>query len=195
MGREIKVKGLILHGMSEYIHRDALKYYNVNPRGYAEWLHAKEFLEAIGLSAHGFIAPDGSWIEGNVKAPERALHAGISKHNDLEDLNNHYLGIEILVEGRNNYGEFLEKMKNPDCYSQEQFETTVVKSFEFLRDFKFPIENIVTHEQVSGDHVRGKGRGKKDPGAGFPSDQLIVGVQNMIHLYNGLNGWSEENRL
>lgn len=197
MGQEINVKGLVLHAMSEFIHRSALEFYGYSDseiENHPDWIHAKNFLDLIGLSVHGFIAPDGSWITGNVDPPEKGLHAGQSKHGDLTNLNDHYLGIEILVEGKNTYDEFIEKIKSPECYSQEQFETATLKTFSFVRDYGFPIENIVTHEQVSGDDVRGEGNGKKDPGAGFPTDQLIIGVQQCVCLYAKLND-GEKDRL
>ena len=36
--------------------------------------------------------------------------------------------------------------------------------------YDIPVENVVRHSDVSGDDIRGKGRGKKDPGSGFDWD-------------------------
>ena len=33
--------------------------------------------------------------------------------------------------------------------------------------YNIPVENIVRHSDCSGDHVRGKGKGKVDPGSAF----------------------------
>ncbi|MEM6734439.1 MAG: N-acetylmuramoyl-L-alanine amidase [Bacteroidota bacterium] len=183
----IQPKGIVLHAMSEYIHRGALKWYGKKEQEinkYPENIHACEWLAILGLSAHGFISPEASWIGGNVDETEKALHAGESIHDDLKNLNNHYLGIEILIAGCNDYGTFLQKMKDPASYSKAVIQTCIQKCVDWRRRFNIPVENIVRHSDVSGDDVRGKNKGKKDPGGGFPFNQVIEAVKRGVLVCN-----------
>ena len=36
-----------------------------------------------------------------------------------------------------------------------------------MKQFNIPASRVVRHSDVSGDHVRGKGKGKIDPGSAF----------------------------
>ena len=36
-----------------------------------------------------------------------------------------------------------------------------------MKKFNIPASRVVRHSDVSGDHVRGKGKGKTDPGSAF----------------------------
>lgn len=38
--------------------------------------------------------------------------------------------------------------------------------------FNIPTNRVVRHSDVSGDHVRGKGKGKTDPGPAFDWDKF-----------------------
>lgn len=129
-------------------------------------LYAKDFLKELGLSVHGFIKPDGTY-DKMIVSPNKAFHAGKSLHEGLSGLNSHYLGVELLVPGVNDYGSFSKKINQKGTYSQAQFDTTV-KVFKFWMDkFNIPASRVVRHSDVSGDHVRGKGKGKTDPGSAF----------------------------
>lgn len=129
-------------------------------------LYAKDFLKKLKLSVHGFIKPNGTY-DKMVETPGKAFHAGISLHEGLSSLNSHFLGVELLVPGVNNYAEFNKKINTPCTYSQVQFDTAV-KVFKFwMGKYNIPINNIVRHSDVSGDHVRGKNKGKIDPGSAF----------------------------
>ena len=150
----IRPKGIILHSMSEYLMWKGKK------------LYAKDFLKELGLSVHGFIKPDGTY-DKMIVSPNKAFHAGKSLHEGLSGLNSHYLGVELLVPGVNDYGSFSKKINQKGTYSQAQFDTTV-KVFKFWMDkFNIPASRVVRHSDVSGDHVRGKGKGKTDPGSAF----------------------------
>jgi len=150
----IQPKGIILHSMSEYLMYEGKRMY------------AKDFLKSLGLSVHGFIKPDGTY-DKMIESPNKAFHAGKSLHEGLSGLNSHYLGVELLVPGTNDYGSFSKKITQKGTYSQAQFDTTV-KVFKFWMDkFNIPASKVVRHSDVSGDHVRGKGKGKIDPGSAF----------------------------
>lgn len=150
----IAPKGIILHSMSEYLMYEGKRMY------------AKDFLKKLGLSVHGFIKPDGTY-DKMIESPGKAFHAGKSLHEGLSGLNSHYLGVELLVPGTNDYGSFSKKITQKGTYSQAQFDTTV-KVFKFWMDkFNIPASRVVRHSDVSGDHVRGKGKGKTDPGSAF----------------------------
>ena len=150
----ITPKGIILHSMSEYLMYKGKRMY------------AKEFLQTLGLSVHGFIKPDGTY-DKMIESPQKAFHAGKSLHEGLSGLNSYYLGVELLVPGTNDYAQFSQKIKTPGTYSEIQFEQTV-KVFKFWMDkYNIPANRVVRHSDVSGDHVRGKGKGKTDPGPAF----------------------------
>lgn len=147
-------KGIILHSMSEYLMWKGKK------------LSASDFLKSIGLSVHGFIHPDGTY-EKMIESPRKAFHAGKSLHEGVSGLNSHYLGVELLVPGVNDYGSFSKKIQTPGTYSQAQFDKTVAV-FKFWMDkYNIPASRVVRHSDVSGDDVRGKGKGKTDPGKAF----------------------------
>ena len=155
----IQPKGIILHSMSEYLMYEGQR------------LYAKDFLKKLGLSVHGFIKPDGTY-DKMITTPSKAFHAGKSLHEGLSGLNSHYLGVELLVPGLNDYGSFTKKIKIPGTYTQTQFDQTV-KVFKFWMDkFNIPANRVVRHSDVSGDHVRGKGKGKVDPGPALDWDKF-----------------------
>ena len=150
----IQPKGIILHSMSEYLMWKGRK------------LYAKEFLKELGLSVHGFIKPDGTY-DKMIVSPNKAFHAGKSLHEGLSGLNSHYLGVELLVPGLNDYGSFSKKIQQKGTYSKKQFDTTVEVFKFWMKKFNIPASRVVRHSDVSGDHVRGKGKGKTDPGNAF----------------------------
>lgn len=173
----IDPKGIIVHSMSEYITRDALKWlsrydeatntYDGTPLDeFPEQIHAPEWLRLSRLSVHGFIAPDGTWIDG-LAVPEKAAHAGKSRFEDLDGLNSHFLGFELLVAGLNDYGQFINKIDNGNPYSEAQLETAAAKCREWMAAYNIPLAHVVGHSDVSGDDVRGTGKSKKDPGQSF----------------------------
>jgi N-acetyl-anhydromuramyl-L-alanine amidase AmpD len=153
----IRPKGIIIHSMSEFLVWEG------------KTLYAKDFLKKLGLSVHGFIKPDGTY-DKMIETPSKAFHAGKSLHEGLSGLNSHFLGVELLVPGVNDYAGFIKKIDTPGTYSQAQFDQTV-KVFKFWMDkYKIPISNVVRHSDCSGDHVRGKNKGKTDPGSALDWD-------------------------
>ena len=150
----IKPKGVIVHSMSEYLKLDD------GPK------YAKDFLESIGLSVHGFIKPDGEY-EKMVETPSKAFHAVKSIHEGLSGLNSHFLGFELLVPGEHDYGTFSKAIETSGTYTEEQFYSAVEVCVWWIKQYNIPVNNVVRHSDVSGDDVRGKGKGKTDPGSAF----------------------------
>jgi N-acetyl-anhydromuramyl-L-alanine amidase AmpD len=153
----IQPKGIIVHSMSEFLVWEG------------KTLYAKDFLKKLKLSVHGFIKPDGTY-DKMVETPSKAFHAGKSLHEGLSSLNSHFLGVELLVPGVNDYASFSKKINTPGTYSQAQFDQTV-KVFKFwMNKYNIPVNNVVRHSDCSGDHVRGKNKGKTDPGSALDWD-------------------------
>lgn len=152
--------GIIIHSMGEYI----------QTKEGAE--HAKHFLRGLGLSVHGFIDPEGRYIK-MVNSKYKAYHAGVSEHYGIRGLNGYYLGFELLVEGVHTYSTFKEAINKPGTYSQAQFETAVDVTQYWMDKYGIPKSNVVRHSDVSGDKVRGKGKGKIDPGTAFDWKEFL----------------------
>jgi N-acetyl-anhydromuramyl-L-alanine amidase AmpD len=170
-------EGHVLHAISEYVSREGLKYvfgYNKandtfngkNINEYDEWIKCNEWLSLIGNSVHHFIYPDGI-IEQCIDNDNVAFHAGRSRYNGISGLNNYYLGTEIVLPGKNNYGEFLYKINNTNWVSDEQYDSINYLVNEIKNKYNYSEQNIIGHNQCSGDNIRGKGKGKQDPGNGF----------------------------
>lgn len=173
----IEPKGIIVHSMSEYFERDALKWlprYNKDNNTFdgtpldqfPATIHATDWLTHSRLSVHGFVAPNGDWIAGRA-VPEKAAHAGKSVFGNLTGLNSHFLGFELLVQGVNGYAQFINKIDTSGTYSAAQRETALVKCRDWMAAYNISAYQVVAHSEVSGDLVRGAGKGKKDPGTSF----------------------------
>jgi len=150
----IKPKGIIVHSMAEYLKM---------PEGP---MKAHDFLKTLKLSVHGFIHPDGTY-EKMVSSPGKAFHAGKSEWNGLQHLNSHYLGFELLVQGEHDFGTFSKAIEEEGTYTEEQFKTSVETVKWWMNEYDIPADNVVRHSDCSGDDVRGKGKGKTDPGSAF----------------------------
>jgi len=147
--------GVIVHSMSEEFDWEG------------ERITAGQLLNRLGLSVHVLIHPDGQ-IQTLNKTNVKCAHAGKSKHNGLENLNSYFLGFELLVKGLNTYGEFVEKIDKPDCYTREQITAATLMTQMWISEYNIDPKDVVRHSDVSGDDVRGEGNGKVDPGSGFP---------------------------
>jgi len=150
----IEPKGIIVHSMGEYLQWEG------------EWISAHEFLKKLRLSVHGFIHPVGTY-EKMVSSPNKASHAGKSQFEDLQYLNSHFLGFELLVPGKHDFGSFSKAIETPNTYTQAQFDSAVKTCKWWMKKYNIPVSHIVRHSDVSGDSVRGKGKGKTDPGSAF----------------------------
>jgi len=149
------VDTIIIHSMSEYIVNEG------------DIIHAIDFLNDIDLGAHYFIAPDGLVTVG-VHPEFRTSHVGRSEYKGRKWLNETSIGIEFLVDGVSTYQKFLNRISSPTyLYTSEQY----IAGGELIAGLKeqFPkiLDRIIGHDAVSGDGVRGEGRGKRDPGDYF----------------------------
>ena len=129
-------------------------------------MKAHDFLKSVKLSVHGFIHPDGTY-EKMVSSPGKAFHAGKSEWNGLQHLNSHYLGFELLVQGEHDFGTFSKAIEEEGTYTEEQFKASVETVKWWMNEYDIPADNVVRHSDCSGDDVRGKGKGKTDPGSAF----------------------------
>jgi N-acetyl-anhydromuramyl-L-alanine amidase AmpD len=147
-------KGIIIHSMAEYLKM---------PKGP---MKAHDFLKSVKLSVHGFIHPDGEY-EKMVETPGKASHAGKSQFGELSFLNSHFLGFELLVPGEHDFATFSKAIETPGTYTQAQFDQAIAVCKYWMNQYNIPMEAVVRHSDVSGDNVRGKGKGKTDPGSAF----------------------------
>ena len=162
---EIKPKGIIVHSMAEKLD---------TPVGV---MGAHDFLKSINLSVHGFIHPDGRY-EKMIESPNKAFHAGKSYHEPYSGLNSHYLGFEILVPGEHDFGTFSKAIETPGTYTEEQFKTSLEVCKWWMKEYNIPASRVVRHSDVSGDDVRGSGKGKTDPGSAFDWDKFKVELES-----------------
>ena len=145
-GGSHKPRGIIVHAMAEYIE------YNDGV------LHAADFLEKVGLSAHILVEPDGTLIRCR-RDNEIAWHA--KGHNYQT------VGIEVLLPGQHNYASFRSGIDSPDWVAPIQYDATIRQCRQWVDDW--PIEWIEQHSVI--DPAR-----KYDPGKGFPWSKFISEV-------------------
>ena len=127
---------IVVHSMGEYI-------LDPDPE------HAVDFLERYGLSAHALVSPNGD-IYLCRDDDQGAYHARGHNTNSL--------GIEILVEGRHDYGSFIKAIAKWGWCPDVQFDATVEAVRNWIQGHD--IKRIVRHSDIS------PGR-KVDPGSGF----------------------------
>lgn len=141
---------------------------------------ARDFLKEINLSAHDLIDSEGNQIH-MVSTDQRASHAGVSRWLDDEGLNSCSIGIELLIDGATTYGEFVESIKKTETFTQKHYDVCALFCSIYCKKYGIdPMTQILTHEMVSGDHVRGAGKGKIDPGEGFDYMRLISMVKALM---------------
>lgn len=140
---------IIVHSMAEYLIHEGKK------------MHAPDFINAIGLSAHAFVCPDGQVIRQR-EDTEGAWHA--------KGWNKDSLGVEILVPGTWEYGPWLEEIKTPWC-NHVQFYAAAGVVAQWAR--RWSIMDIRRHSDVDPDR-------KYDPGAGFDWDTFLELVETAV---------------
>jgi len=170
--RRQAIQGIVVHAMGERIVA-------------GETVTALELLrrspELCGatLSAHRLILPDGTVFQC-VADTERAWHAGHSKLGVLENLNETFLGVELLLPGEYDYAAFKAAMqRGSPSFTDEQYNSVGWCCAEWATRYELPFHRIVGHQQVAGDDVRGEGKGKVDPGQGFNWGRF----QNLWHMW------------
>jgi len=169
--RDHRIEGVILHAMGERIVIG-----NHQPIPAWEFLDRSPELTGEALSAHALIEPSGRILRC-VPDNHRANHAGHSRLGPLEDLNWTFLGVEFLLEGEWDYAEFLREMRRGNVgFTDAQYESGGWLCHQWMTEHGFTRARITTHAVVSGDDVRGEGKGKVDPGIGFHQGRLTVAI-------------------
>ena len=169
--RDYKIEGALIHAMGEYI--------VVNGEAIPAWDFLDQSPDLVGeaLSAHCLLVPSGDVIRC-VSDDHRANHAGHSRFGFLEDLNWTFLGAEWLLPGTWTYDpDFLREMGQGNVgFTDAQYEAGGELYAKWMKDYDFARSRIVGHSVVSGDEIRGEGRGKKDPGVGLNQGRLTIAI-------------------
>lgn len=134
---------IVVHSMGEFL-------MDPNP------IHATDFLEKLGLSAHALVAPSGD-VYITRDDDQIAWHA--------KGYNRDTLGIEFLVKGHYTYGPFLERIKS-HYTTDEQWDSGVTAVRRWVASYSIPRERVVRHSDLS------PGR-KVDPGLGFEWEAFL----------------------
>ncbi len=152
--RKKPVHGLVVHSMGEYVNGT----------------YAPHFLEDIGLSCHYFITPNGRLLE-TLSENKVAFHAGVSEWNGETNLNETFLGVELLIEGDHDWKSHIEAMKDPKSFTDAHYQALVDLTCDLRKQFDIPFKNIVRHSDVSGPEVRRDF--KRDVGEAFDWERFI----------------------
>lgn len=153
------VDTIIIHAMSEYLVYEG------------EVTFALDFLNDIQLGCHYFIAPDGLVLSG-VNPDFRTPHVGRSEYKGRKWLNETSIGIEFLVPGINTYDEFIKTLNTDHAFSADQYQAGAELIARLKSSHPSILNRVIGHSTVSGDDVRGPGRGKLDPGQYFKWGKL-----------------------
>lgn len=147
------IKGVIIHYVSA-------RYTQPNfPYDIAE---IARILDRYKCSYHGIIGLGGE-IFSMVSINHIAYHAGISRFFNYRDfnVNVHTIGYAYLGVYEQPPTEFQYKTLTNLCRVD-------------MKTFVFKPNCILGHDQIAGDNMRGKGKGKTDPGPNF----------DWVHFYN-----------
>lgn len=108
------------------------------------------------VSAHYTIDLNGD-IYAHVHPDKRAWHAGVSKWQDREGLNDYSIGIELVNKGHEHgYHTFPDAQIN-----------SLIALIQYLKtQYDIPSEFVLGHEDIAPDR-------KQDPGELFPWDSLV----------------------
>ena len=146
-----------------------------------EWLTQPVAGRKNGVSAHCYIDPGGV-VHKLCRDERKAWHAGVSEFEGESDLNRIALGVELVVKGKHDYGSFLSQIAT-DCYTSAQYRALGWLVYDWMLNHpNITHDRVVGHSDVSGDDVRGPGKGKRDPGMGF----------NWQRFWNESEKWVDE---
>ena len=175
--RREPVRGAIIHAMGERIILGPEK--GTVPA--LTLLKRSHMLLGTTLSVHCLIKPNGTIVRC-VEDDREAYHAGHSKFGEFENLNRSFLGAEFLLAGEWIYDpDFKNEMgRGKIGYTAEQYEAGGWLYATWMKAHGFGLNQILGHFQVSGDHVRGKGKGKTDPGVGFNRGRFNLAIHRWM---------------
>lgn len=143
-----------------------------------------------GKSIHWHTVRDGDELEWYEN------HGFHCKDNKvlLHGLNNYYLGVETLVNPTpyltslvkdslitDPYQQFKRIINNYDWLQARQFDLLVDWCTTQMTKYDILIENVVMHCDVSGDDVRGEGKGKIDVGNMFPRYEFYKALYKRVY--------------
>lgn len=161
--RRLPVRGALIHAIAEGVivpGEDASIYV-------VEFLRTSPKLVGSSISAHRLVLPRGE-ISICVPDDRVAFHAGESQFGELRNLNQTFLGLELVVEGEWEYSDFVKALDADEIlYSEEQYFSAGWQCAQWMMEHKFGRDRIARHSSVASDDVRGPGLGKHDPGTGF----------------------------
>ena len=126
------------------------------------------------VSAHYYITPAGA-IHRVLSPDMKAWHAGVSEWSGENNLNNTAVGFELLVPGTHDYSSFVNAIQH-DCFSAAQYDAASWLTAQLMLQYRIGLQDVRGHSEVSGDAVRGDGKGKIDPGSGFDWRRFYGGV-------------------
>ncbi len=140
---ELNPKSIIVHSIAEYLPINNNK------------IHAVDFLESIGLSAHILVCPNGDVYRCR-NDNQIAYHA--------KGFNSEALGIEFLVKGVHTYTSFIKTIETPYATDSQ-----INSGIEIIRKWRelHNIKNVAMHSDKSPER-------KSDPGNGFPFDYVLA---------------------
>ena len=181
-GTREQIDGIIIHSMAKYLNRDILlqKPYSISPElveNLDEIMFGPDFLEFVGKhatvgylkgSADFFVERHGIGYRWGYD--KKTWHAGKSQWHNWINLNKNFAGLECLV-GKDpfaHYGDFIHQINNnKELFTELMYQTLAEECNKLIEKHGILKENVVTHKMVAGDHIRGKGKGKQDPGDAF----------------------------
>lgn len=166
--RSEPIEGVVIHCMGEYItmgetHRPAVEFLR----------HSKDLVDAK-LSAHCLVSPGGTVVrcvpDGRV-----AYHAGVSDWNGRHNLNDWYLGMELLVAGEWEYTSFHRALRAGSItLPLAQLGAAAWQVATWMDQYDLDVGDVTRHSDVS------PGR-KHDPGKGF----LMGDFMNQVAEWRG----------
>lgn len=156
--RPIRPNGIIVHSAAETLDK----------------VPAENFMRQNRYSYHNLIRPNGEIIRA-VDWDKRAWHAGKSRYEGQTNLNDSFIGICLLVQGADNWTEFLDRIADFDAYTDEQYESLAYLCKKATKKYDF--DTIVPHSLVSGPDVRDDP--KPDPGTGFSFPRLKQKMEDL----------------
>lgn len=205
-GKSLEPKGIVLHSMLESLGgKDAWTFLHIDQ----------------GLSVHACITEDTSLFDEQdmdefklekgqptiVECQDTfkvAYHAGKSRYKSLTNLNYHFLGVEVLVKLNpylvmlnsrkitNKYSQFKYVINHIDWLKSKQFDLLVDWCVIQMKEYDIQIENVVRHSDVSGDDVRGVGKGKVDIGNSFDRYTFYKQLQTKLTGNKPDDKWVKE---